>query len=100
MTREEIEVLWNDPRNRKWGVYYCKADPRVIVPKHPRWMGWTINAARPAALAMTLLLLAILSVPIWLVAARGAGSGLVLLTAAATTILMCCLCARQAARTK
>jgi hypothetical protein len=42
MTREEIETCRKDPRNRKWGFYYCKADPRVIVPRGLKWMGWTV----------------------------------------------------------
>jgi len=40
-------------------VYYCKADPRVIVPKHLKWMGWTINFAHPSAIPVMLLTLAI-----------------------------------------
>ena len=38
MTREELENCCKDPQNRKWGVYYCKVDPRVIVPKRFKWM--------------------------------------------------------------
>ena len=45
MTREELEACWKDPQNRKWGVYYCKADPRVIVPKRLKGLGWTIKFA-------------------------------------------------------
>ena len=45
MTREEMEACWI-PRNRKWGlIYYCKADPRAIVPRRFKWMGWTVNFA-------------------------------------------------------
>ena len=101
MTREEIETCWKDPRNRKWGVfYYCKADPRVIVPKRLKWMGWTINAARPSAIPVLLLLLAILAVPIFIVAAKGAGNGMVLITAAATITVVCLLCAYLSSRTQ
>ena len=49
MTQEEMDNCWKDPRNRKWGFYHCPADPRIIVPKRWKWMGWTINAARPGA---------------------------------------------------
>jgi len=59
MTPEELEACWKDPGNRRCGVYYCKADPRVIVPKHLKWMGWTINFARPSAIPVMLLTLAI-----------------------------------------
>jgi uncharacterized membrane protein len=50
MTPEQVQAYWKDPHNRKWGFYYCKADPRVIVPRRFKWMGWTVNAARPSAI--------------------------------------------------
>ena len=101
MTQEEIEACWKDPRNRKWGVfYYCKADPRVIVPKRLKWMGWTVNAARPNAIPVLLLLLAILAVPVFIVAAMGAGTGMMLVTAAATITIVCLLCAYLSSRTE
>jgi len=101
MTRDEIEACWKDPRNRKWGVfYYCKADPRAIVPKRLKWMGWTINAARPSAIPVLLLLLAILAVPILIVEARGAGNGIVLITGAASITVVCLLCAYLSSRTE
>lgn len=94
MAREEIEACWKDPRNRKWGVfYYCKADPRVIVPKYRKWMGWTINVARPSAIRVVLLLIAILAVPIFIVAAQGAGTGVILVTATLTIPVECLICA-------
>jgi hypothetical protein len=101
MTREEIETCWKDPLNRKWGFfYYCKADPRVIVPKHRKWMGWTVDAARPSAMPVVLLLLAILVAPIFIVAGKGAGQGVVLITAAATITVVCLLCAYLSSRTE
>ncbi len=93
MTRGELEACWKDPHNRKWGVYYCKADPRVIVPKRLKWMGWTINAARPSAIPIVLLTLAILVVPVFIVRAWGGGNGLVLVTVAASVAVVCILCA-------
>lgn len=100
MTREEIENCWKDPRNRKWGVYYCKADPRVIVPKSIKWMGWTVNIARPSAIPVTLLLLAVLVGPILIAAFKGAGIGVVLLTSVASIAVLCLLCAYLASTTR
>ena len=100
MTREEIETCWKDPHSWKWGVYYCKADPRVIVPKRWKWMGWTVNAARPSAVPVVLLSLAILAVPVFIVAAKGAGIGIELTTAAATITVVCVLCAYLSSRTE
>ncbi len=99
MTRQDMEACWNDPRNRKWGIYYCKADPRVIVPKHPKWMGWTVNAARPSAIPVALLLLLVAAAPVFIVALKGAGAGAVFATAAATTTLVCLICAYLSSRT-
>jgi hypothetical protein len=99
MTREEIETCWKDPRNWKWRVYFCKADPRVIVPKRSKWMGWTVNFARPSAIPTTLLILIFLAVPVFFVAFKGAGLATVILTAAATITAICLLCAYMSSRT-
>ena len=48
MTRENLDQLWADPKN--WRIVYrCANDPRVIVPRRRRWMGWTMNFAHPFA---------------------------------------------------
>ncbi len=101
MTREEIEACWRDPRNRKWGVFYCcKADPRVIVPKRFKWMGWTPNVAHPSAIPITLFLIALLVVPPWIATAKGAGDGVVALTGVAAIALVCLICAYLSSRTE
>jgi hypothetical protein len=101
MTREEIEACWKDPHNRKWGFfYYCKADPRVIVPRRLKWMGWTINAARPSAIPVLLLLLAILAVPVFIVSAKGAGNSIVMITGAVDIAVVCLICAFLSSRTE
>ncbi len=93
MTREEIENCWNDPRNRKWGVYYCRADPRVIVPRHRKWMGWTLNFARPSAIPVLLFVFALLVVPVAIVRANGGGTIARLLAIAASLLVVCLLSA-------
>jgi len=101
MTREEIETCWKDPNNRKWGVfYYCKADPRVIVPRRWKWMGWTINTARRSAIPVVLLLLAIVAVPLLIVRALGGGNGIELITLAASITVLCLACAYLSSRTE
>ena len=98
MTREEIEACWKDPRNRKWGIYYCKADPRVIVPRHWKWMGWTLNFARPSAIPTVLLIVAFLVVPLRMV--EGRGDVTVFLTGAGEILGVCLLSAYLSSRTK
>ena len=93
MTREELEACWKDPRNRKWGFYYCKADPRVIVPKRFKWMGWTINAARPSAIPVVLLGVAIVTIPGAIVRRLGVGNEGFLVTVAARCVVARLLCA-------
>ena len=100
MTRDEIETCWKDHRNWKWGIYYCKTDPRVIVPKRLKWMGWTINFARPSAIPVLVLLLASLAGPVLIVASKGAGIGSVLVTALVMTIIMCVVCVYFSSRTE
>ena len=65
MSPEILEALWESPQNWKWGgIYFCKEDPRVIVPKRQKWMGWTINCARPAAIPTLLALIVFISLPL------------------------------------
>ena len=41
-----LDRLWRDPGHwQGLGRYYCKHDPRVIVPKRIKGFGWTINFA-------------------------------------------------------
>ena len=63
-------------------------------------MGWTINAARPSAIPILLLLVAILTVPILIMEAKGAGNGIVLITGAAAITVVCLVCAYLSSRTK
>ena|SRR5208283_1354032 len=101
MTREEIEACRNDPRNQKWGlICYCKADPRAIVPRRHKWMGWTVNFARPSAIPWVGLLLAVLLLPIWIAAAKGAATSIVLVTQGAALAVICLLCAYLSSRIK
>jgi hypothetical protein len=94
MTPEEIEACWKDPDNYKWGILYCcKADPRAIVPRRLKWMGWTVNVAHRSTIPITLLLLGILLVPIFVVRVLGGGSGMVLLAGVASITVLCLVCA-------
>lgn len=56
MTQDEIDrAEWRNPAN--WGgprslggffeVYFSQRDSRIWVPRRKRWMGWTVNLARP-----------------------------------------------------
>lgn len=99
MTKEELNALWRDPRNYKWGVYYCKADPRIVVPKRYKWMGWTVNFARPNAIPVTILLIAIILVPAVLVEQAKAPRSTVYLTLALSIAVLCLLCVYLSSRT-
>jgi uncharacterized membrane protein len=59
MGKEELEALWSKSSSWKLGmVYYCKEDPRAIVPRRHRWLGWTINCAHAYSWMTLLILLA------------------------------------------
>ena len=54
----------SDPGNWVFGmIYFCKDDPRIIVPKRLRGFGWTLNFARGLALPMLLFLVSIAILP-------------------------------------
>ncbi len=64
MKKQDVDKLWQDKKN--WsalGFYSCKDDPRVVVPKCVRWMGWTINVAHAQAWWVLLLMIFLGVVP-------------------------------------
>jgi hypothetical protein len=65
MTKEELETLWGDENNWLWGaIYYCKNDPRLVVPKRIKWTGWTMNFAYPwRAIGLIIFILFAASLP-------------------------------------
>ena len=99
MTRDELQACWKDRRNHRWGFYCCRADPRVIVPRGRRWMGWTMNAARPAAVPVVLLLVGMIVGPWWILEARGAGPGVRFAVGALSIAGVCRVCAWLSSRT-
>ncbi|MBX7244625.1 MAG: hypothetical protein K1X53_03950 [Candidatus Sumerlaeaceae bacterium] len=95
LRKEEIEALWRDDRNYRWGlIYYCKADPRVVVPKRIKWMGWTMNCAHPvAALVYLLGYIVLLLLPVLAAIALQAGPTAVVWALVIDIILVCVLSA-------
>jgi hypothetical protein len=69
------------------------ADPRLIVPKRIKWMGWTINAAHPAAFLVLLGMIALLVAPTEIVAANGGSTAGIFLTGAGSILVICLLAA-------
>ena len=48
MSTSAFDRHYYDSNNWKLGfIYFCRADPRIFVPKR---LGWTLNFARPLAL--------------------------------------------------
>jgi len=89
MTPEDMESCWRDPDNHQIGIYYCPQDPRIVVPRRARWMGWTINFARRGAFPMLLFMLLLVLVPQDLVRNIGGGAVDRLVTAAISIAALC-----------
>jgi uncharacterized membrane protein len=52
-----------DSNNYKYGVfYYNESDTRIIVPKRVKYLGWTLNFARPVSYLIMAGILAIVIV--------------------------------------
>ena len=57
---ERYEQMRRDPENYMWGIFYFNPhDDRVILPKRNRWMGWTVNFARPQSWIVLALIILI-----------------------------------------
>src|ERR1017187_6343565 len=93
MRPDEIEACWKDPHSYKCGVYYSKTDPRVIVPRRFKWMGWTINFARPSWIPVLLGAAALVTVPIEVERANGGGTGVTVFTEFVIIVAICLLSA-------
>jgi hypothetical protein len=88
----ELERLWQDLRHwTRPGVYRCAADPRVIVPKQWRWMGWTLNFAHRSARLVLLAAFAIAVGPVLIIvaAADRPGAAAVLGAVALSVVVLC-----------
>lgn len=64
MDRSERNArAWQNPDNwigPRWlGLYRAADDDRLWVPKVPRGLGWTVNLAKPAGVAMLSILIII-----------------------------------------
>jgi uncharacterized membrane protein len=59
-SKETLEKWHKDPNNWKWGMFYFnKEDHRILPPKRIEWMGWTVNFANPASVAIFLVIMTI-----------------------------------------
>src|SRR5262245_54516395 len=59
-----LDRLWANPGNWRRGIIYvCKDDPRLIVPKRPKWGGWTLNFAHASAWLLLLSMLLSILIP-------------------------------------
>jgi hypothetical protein len=92
MPAPELEQLWHDSRHWTAGIiYHCAADPRVIVPKHWRWGGWTLNFGHRSAWLVLLGAMAIAAGPTLIVVATGYASALTVLAAVALSFVVLCV---------
>jgi hypothetical protein len=98
MTAVEIEGCWCDTVNWKLGcVYFCRQDPRLIVPKRIKGLGWTLNFARPLALPCLALMIVLLLAPIVLMLALGIERKFWYVAACCVEmVILCCICSRLA----
>jgi uncharacterized membrane protein len=77
MNKDDLNRLWEDERNwghGVWGCYFCKEDPRLIVPKR-RLPGGTFNMAHRAAVPLmtaiiVILILLVIALPLASIIAR------------------------------
>lgn len=55
-----LDAMRKNPDNWKWVFYVNKNDPRLIVPKINRYLGWTINFGNAWAVVGLILIVAII----------------------------------------
>lgn len=58
-TPEELDAMRLDKANYKFGIYYNPKDPRVFLSKYYKWMGFTLNFAKPISYLILILTLVV-----------------------------------------
>ena len=67
-----LDSLWEDRQNWKaYGMYFCKTDPRIIVPKRQKWAGWTMNFAHISGWVAFVATIFYVALPILLLCENG-----------------------------
>jgi Family of unknown function (DUF5808) len=66
-----LDRLWADDSHWRAGViYWCKDDPRLVVPKrYWKWGGWTMNFAHASAWLLLLAIIVAATIPAGILAA-------------------------------
>ncbi len=72
MTKNDLETLWLNADNWKffYTIYYCKSDPRLIVPKINckgvpiKWLGATFNFAHFFAYILLIFITILSFIPV------------------------------------
>jgi hypothetical protein len=101
MTQDRLDELWARPSSWKLGfIYFCKEDPRAIVPKRIKWAGWTINFAHWYSWPVFLLLLAALAAPVWAEIAFGVTNPAITVPTVLASIAAVCIAAHAASRAR
>lgn len=60
-TQAALDAMRKNPDNYKLGLFYFNPeDPRVILPKMYKWMGYTINFAKPLSYLIVLIIVALI----------------------------------------
>ena len=90
-TAEQLEAFWQDSANWKWGIYRCPADPRVIVPKRAKLMGWTINFSHRHAWTTLALIIALMTGPLAVLASAGQVNSPTWFAAVIAEVVLLCL---------
>ena len=54
---------WSKREYWRWWGYSCPNDPRIVVSKHPRWAGYTVNFAHKRAIPILAVIATGLSIP-------------------------------------
>lgn len=57
---EYLDAMSKNPGNWRGPFYFNRRDPRLLVPKLNKSLGWTLNFSRPGAYIAILALIALI----------------------------------------
>ncbi len=61
MEKEDLKKMRENPNNWIFGlIYYNPNDPRTFLPKRIKWLGFTLNFAKPLSYLFVVLLIVLI----------------------------------------
>ena len=96
-TITDLTRFSSDPKHwHLYFLYFCREDPRILVPNRIAWLGWMLNFARPLAIPFSVILCGVIWAIYWFLWWKGVSDTVAGWVAVIVVIFVALLCHRLA----